>query len=122
MYKAEKAEQMTFEDFNQSCGMKLDVRDEWIVAAGRVDWAEVEVKYMVFFPKKRGRPALNARMALGALIIQQRQPEPVVQTAARRRARGESLRPRRKQTFDGQTLGIFINSTERAFAVSWFHL
>ena len=38
----EKAEQMTFEDFNQSCGMKLDVRDEWIVAAGRVDWAEVE--------------------------------------------------------------------------------
>ena len=72
MYKAEKAEQMTFEDFNQSCGMKLDVRDEWIVAAGRVDWAEVEVKYMAFFPKKRGRPALNARMALGALIIQQR--------------------------------------------------
>ena len=72
MYKAEKAEQMTFEDFNQSCGMKLDVRDEWIVAAGRVDWAEVEMKYMAFFPKKRGRPALNARMALGALIIQQR--------------------------------------------------
>ena len=28
MYKAEKSVQMTFEDFNQSCGMKLNVRDE----------------------------------------------------------------------------------------------
>ena len=70
MYKAEKSVQMTFEDFNQSCGMKLDVRDEWIVVANSIDWAAVEEKYMEFFPSKRGRPALNARMALGALIIQ----------------------------------------------------
>ena len=27
MYKAEKTVQMTFEDFNQSCGMKLDMND-----------------------------------------------------------------------------------------------
>ena len=37
MYKAEKTEQMTFEDFNQSCGMKRDVNDEWGVVAERVD-------------------------------------------------------------------------------------
>ena len=37
MYKAEKTVQMTFEDFNQSCGMKLDVNDECGVVAGRVD-------------------------------------------------------------------------------------
>ena len=72
MYKAEKTEQMTFEDFNQSCGMKLDMNDEWIVVAGRVDWNAVEERYMEFFPSKRGRPALGARMALGALIIQLR--------------------------------------------------
>ena len=70
MYKAEKSVQMTFEDFNQSCGMKLNVRDEWIVVANRIDWVAVEMKYMEFFPSKRGRPALSARMALGALIIQ----------------------------------------------------
>jgi len=70
MYKAEKSVQMTFEDFNQSCGMKLNVRDEWIVVANSIDWAAVESKYMEFFPSKRGRPALNARMSLGALIIQ----------------------------------------------------
>lgn len=61
MYKAEKTEQMTFEDFNQSCGMKLDMNDEWIVVAGRVDWNAVEERYMEFFPSKRGRPALGAR-------------------------------------------------------------
>ena len=72
MYKAEKTEQMTFEDFNQSCGMKLDMNDEWIVVAGRVDWNAVEERYMEFFPSKRGCPALGARMALGALIIQLR--------------------------------------------------
>ncbi|MBP5509913.1 MAG: IS5 family transposase [Kiritimatiellae bacterium] len=70
MYKAEKSVQMTFEDFNQSYGMKLNVKDEWIVVANSINWAAVEEKYMEFFPSKRGRPALNARMALGALIIQ----------------------------------------------------
>lgn len=70
MYKTEKSVQMTFEDFNQSCGMKLNVRDEWVVVADSIDWPAVEEKYMAFFPSRRGRPAVNARMALGALIIQ----------------------------------------------------
>ena len=35
-----------------------------------------------------------------------RPPVPVVQVAAGRRAHGESLRQRRKHTFDGQTLFI----------------
>ena len=70
MYKAVRSVQMTFEDFNQSCGMKLNVRDEWVVVADGIDWAAVEKKYKESFPSKRGRPAVNARMALGALIIQ----------------------------------------------------
>jgi hypothetical protein len=70
MYKSEKSVQMTFEDFNQFCGMKLNGRDEWVVVANSIDWVAVEEKYMQFFPSKRGRPALGARMALGALIIQ----------------------------------------------------
>jgi hypothetical protein len=58
---------MTFEDFNQFL-LKLDVRDEWVVVANSIDWAAVEEKSMQFFPSKRGRPAVDARMALGALI------------------------------------------------------
>ena len=72
MYKTEKSVQMTFEDFNQSCGMKLNVQDEWIVVANGIDWAAIEERYMALFPSKRGRPAVGARMALGALIIQHR--------------------------------------------------
>ena len=37
IYKAEKTVQKTFENFNQSCGMKRDVNDEWGVVAERVD-------------------------------------------------------------------------------------
>lgn len=70
MYKADKSVQLTFEDFNQSCGMKLNVQDRWVVIADRFDWDAVEKKYMEYFPSRRGRPAVNARMALGALIIQ----------------------------------------------------
>ena len=72
MYKAGKPVQTTFEGFNQSCGMKLDRRDEWVVVADGIDWRAVEEKYRGAFPSKRGRPALGARMALGALIIQRR--------------------------------------------------
>ena len=72
MYRAEKPVQTTFEGFNRSCGMKLDVRDEWIVVADGIDRAAVEEKCIEFFPSRRGRPALNARMALGALIMQHR--------------------------------------------------
>ena len=69
MYKTEKSVQMTFEDFNQSCGMKLNVRDEWIVVANNIDWAAVEENYMAFFPSKRGRPAVSARMAQAVSAI-----------------------------------------------------
>lgn len=72
MYKTQTAIQTTFEGFNQSCGMKLDVKDEWIVAAGRIDWAAVETVYRASFTSRRGRPAVGARLALGALIIQRR--------------------------------------------------
>lgn len=72
MYKAGKPVQATFEDFDESCGMKLNRKDEWIVVADRVDWAAVEERYAAFFPSKRGRPAVRARMALGALVIQKK--------------------------------------------------
>lgn len=70
MYKAEKTVQMIFRDFNQYYGMKLDCNDEWGIVARRVDWGAAEDRYMDFFLLKRGRPALDAHMALGILIIQ----------------------------------------------------
>ena len=72
MYKTEKAQQLTFDGFNQSCGMKLNPKDEWVVLADMIDWAAVEAEYSALFTSKRGRPAASARLALGALIIQKR--------------------------------------------------
>ena len=72
MYKTDKTQQLTFESFNQSCGLKLNPNDEWVILAGKIDWDAVEVEYSAAFKSKRGRPAVTARQALGALIIQKR--------------------------------------------------
>ncbi len=35
MYKSPKCHQISFYDFNQSCGLQLDETNEWIVLADR---------------------------------------------------------------------------------------
>ena len=73
MYKTTSSRQATFEDFNQSCGMKLDPSNEWCRLADRIPWAKWEARYAALFPSGRGRPAIPLRIALGALIIQKRE-------------------------------------------------
>ena len=72
MYKTSKDRQLTFDGFNQSCGMKLNPKDEYVILADVIDWAAVEAEYSALFKSRRGRPAASARMALGSLIIQKR--------------------------------------------------
>lgn len=75
MYKpsATAPRQLTFSDFNQSCGMQLSADNEWVLLAGRIPWAAVEPAYAATFKSvRRGHPAVPLRMALGALIIQRR--------------------------------------------------
>ena len=72
MYKTSKEQQLTFDGFNQSCGMKLNPKDEYVILADMIDWAAVEAEYSALFKSRRGRPAASARMALGSLIIQKR--------------------------------------------------
>ncbi len=74
MYKSTPKEtQICFTDFNESCGMQLDEKNEWCVLAKTINWATAEAKYAQMFPSRRGRPAISLRMALGALIIQKRE-------------------------------------------------
>lgn len=72
MYKTSKEQQLTFDGFNRSCGMKLNPKDEYVLLADMIDWAAVEAEYSALFKSRRGRPAASARMALGSLIIQKR--------------------------------------------------
>ena len=61
LYKTSKEQQLTFDGFNQSCGMKLNPKDAYIILADRIDWAAVEAEYSALFKSKRGRPAASAR-------------------------------------------------------------
>jgi len=70
MYKTHADHQITFFDFNQSCGMQLDMKNQWVLAAARIPWAKLEEKYAEMFPSKTGCPAKPLRMALGSLILQ----------------------------------------------------
>ena len=72
MYKATTSHQMTFNDFNQSCGMELDMGNEWCRLADAFDWSAAEELYAKNFPSRKGHPAFPVRMALGALVIQKR--------------------------------------------------
>ena len=72
MYKSQTTQQLNFQGFNQSCGTPLDQDDEWVVLADRIDWRAVELEYQQSFKSGRGRPAVPARQAFGALIIQKR--------------------------------------------------
>ena len=72
MYKTDKGHQISFFDFNQSCGMQLDPNNEWIILAERIPWDSCEELYAGMFPSNTGRPALPVRIALGSLIIKQR--------------------------------------------------
>ncbi len=72
MYKRTESYQITFEDFNQSCGMQLDRNNEWILLADRINWASAEAVYVKNFPSAVGHVATPLRQVLGSLIIQKR--------------------------------------------------
>jgi hypothetical protein len=50
----------------------LDENNRWIVMANLIPWQELEEEYANIFSEKLGAPAKPFRMALGALIIQQK--------------------------------------------------
>ena len=64
--------QISFNDFNQSCGMQLDPENEWVILADSIDWGKWEVEYAKKFTSKKGNPSKSFQMVLGALLIQKR--------------------------------------------------
>ena len=70
MYKFNRNSQITFSDFNQPLGMKMNANNRWVKKAEIIPWDKIEEKYAKLFPSKTGMPAKPLRMALGALLIQ----------------------------------------------------
>jgi hypothetical protein len=65
-------EQLSFVNFNTTCGMQLDMNNEWIQIAKQLPWRAWESLYQVMFPFTTGNVAKPCRMALGSMIIQLR--------------------------------------------------
>lgn len=65
-------EQLSFLNFNSTCGMQLNPANEWVQTASRLPWQAWETLYAAMFPKKVGNVAKPCRMVLGSLILQMR--------------------------------------------------
>lgn len=74
VYKSKDSEcqQICFLHFNQSCGMQLDIHNEWVKQADKLPWKAWESQYAALFSGIKGNVAKPCRMVLGSLIIQLR--------------------------------------------------
>lgn len=74
MYKSTDYEQIqiSFFQFNSSCGMGLDEENEWIKNGNRLPWKAWEAPYAAMFSGTKGQVARPCRMVLGSFIIQLR--------------------------------------------------
>ena len=74
VYKSTESEhlQLSFFQFNASCGMQLDSQNEWVKDANLLPWRVWESQYSAIFMTTTGNVAKPSRMVIGSLIIQQR--------------------------------------------------
>jgi len=74
MYKTPdyEYEQLSFFNFNATCGMQLDPKNEWIRISKQLPWRAWESQYVLLFPSDTGNVAKPCRLALGSLILQLR--------------------------------------------------
>lgn len=72
MYDLHHSSQISLTDFNNSLGVKLDQKNEWVVVAKKIPWDELELEYAALFKSKEGNVALSFRMMFGASIIKVR--------------------------------------------------
>ena len=73
MYRNPHVNQLAFEDFVLPFGGNLRSDNRWVMLAKQIPWAVVETAYAQQFSKEDlGSPAKSSRLALGALILQER--------------------------------------------------
>lgn len=61
---------MSFSDFGQPVGMKMNSENRWVKKAELIPWDEIEKRYAALFKNRKGNVAKALRLALGALIVQ----------------------------------------------------
>ena len=62
--------QLVLEGFETPFSQKLDPANRWVRMAGKIPWDDLVALYLKRYgPKATGRPGLNPRIVIGALII-----------------------------------------------------
>lgn len=69
MYKRHTGQVSMLEDPELFGSLPLDPENEWIKLSKLVPWHEFDLRYRENFRSKKGQPAIDSRMALGALLI-----------------------------------------------------
>lgn len=72
MYRKQKQQDTTPEDFELSLEGKIAPDNRWVILAKIIPWSQFEAEYAAIFSEGKGAPAKTFRMALGALIIKER--------------------------------------------------
>jgi Transposase DDE domain/Transposase domain (DUF772) len=72
MYRRSSPGQLSFENFYLPFGGKQSAENRWVKLTELIPWKEFEESYAKQFRKGMGAPAKSFRIALGALIIQER--------------------------------------------------
>ena len=70
MIKKSNIKQLSFEEFDHGLsGMGLAADNRWVIFSKLVDWKAIESVYNQKFNPEEGAPAIDSRIAIGALII-----------------------------------------------------
>lgn len=64
--------QLSLEGFETPFEKKLDPNNRWVKLAERLPWDEMAQIYLRCLSKKMGRPSVDARVVIGALIVKHR--------------------------------------------------
>ena len=72
MYRQSESEKIKAENFVLPFEGQLSEDNRWVIMAELIPWREFEEEYAQLFHSQKGAPAKSFRMALGALIIQEK--------------------------------------------------
>lgn len=72
MYKRHSGQISMLENPEMFGELALNPQNEWVCLSRMVPWAEFEERYAAHFKSQKGQPACSARMALGALLLKER--------------------------------------------------
>lgn len=71
MYRKQTHKQISFEDFNQPLGLKMNPENRWIKKSDLMPWDKIDAQYADLFDSSVGNEGIGVRTLLGAQLIKQ---------------------------------------------------